>query len=150
VVFEEVRNADTSCQQSLNKSNGAAPAEAGDSEFSEIEDTDEIDIFGLPHEEIHLEIIDKNDHDDPGRADDGMIHGCTRTSGMGSTLHHGRAGSEFEETIGLPHNTTGQMNGQGDQSPPAAGVNTGQNHTHKAPDEDADTHTDDPLGNHHH
>jgi hypothetical protein len=116
VVFDEERNAYTSCLQSLKKSNRAVPAEAGDSEITEIEDTDEIDIFGLPQEEIHLEIIDKHDLEDPGRADDGMMHGRTRKSGAGGILHHGRTRSEFEETTGLPYDTdtTGQTNGLGD------------------------------------
>jgi hypothetical protein len=41
------------------------------------------------------------------------------------------------------HTFTGHStNGHGDRSPPASGVKNGHTHTHMAPDEDANIHTD--------
>jgi hypothetical protein len=139
VVFDKEKNTSILCLQSFTKSNGTAPTDAG--EVTEIEDTDKIDILRLPQEEIHPAIIDQTNHDDPGRADDSMIHGCIRKSGAGGVLYHGHTGSKFEETTSLPYdtNTTGQKNRQGCRSLPAAGADTG--HIHTAPDEDANTNT---------
>jgi hypothetical protein len=129
VIFDEERNAYISCPQSLKRKHG-------------LEETTEIDIFDLPQEETHIEILD------PGGTDEEMAHGRTRKSRAGDSISHGRTRSEkvapdytAGADAGLPSHTTGHNHdGQGDRSPPASGAeNTGL--THMAPDEDAHTHT---------
>jgi hypothetical protein len=131
VIFDEERNAYVSCPQSLKRKHGTHA------------ETTEIDIFDLPQEKVHTEIIDK----DPGGTDEEMIHGRTRESRAGDSISHGRtrSGKVAPDNMagadaGLPSHTTGHNDGQGDRSPPAAGAGK-VGLTHMAPDEDAHTHT---------
>ena len=77
VIFDEERNAYLSCPQSLKQKQGVHDDEP--------KETTEIDIFGLPQEETHIEDIDASG------TDESMAHGRTQdTSGTGESMSHGR------------------------------------------------------------
>ena len=78
VTFQEERNAYISCPQSLTPKPGV--------QDDEPEETTEIDIFGLPQEETHIEEIDIN----ASGTDESMAYGHTQdTSGTGDRMSHG-------------------------------------------------------------
>jgi len=115
----------------------------------ELEGTIEIDIFGLPHQEPHMEEVEI----DTCGTDESIAHGCTQdTSGMGDSMSPGRtdevacrpvianptaAGVKCNHTL-----TWNSTNVHGDRSPPASGEGDGHSHIHIAPDQDVHTHPD--------
>jgi len=145
VIFDEERNAYISSPQSLQRKQGVYDDEP--------KEMTEIDIFGLPQEETHIEDIDASG------TDESMAHGRTHdTSGTGESMSHGRTDEVARRPVAgnpaavgansdLPL-TGHSTNAHGDRSPPASGVKNGHTHTHMAPDEDAHTHTDNGHSSH--
>jgi len=145
VIFDEERNAYISCPQSLLCKKGVHD--------NDLEETTEIDIFGLLEEETHIEEIDIN----ASRTDESIAHGCTQdTSGMAESISHGHTDEVARQTVtgnpavagaisDLP-STGDSTNAHGNRSPPASDVENG--HTYIAPDEDAHTHTENGYSGH--
>jgi len=96
---------------------------------------------------------------DASGTDEGMAHGCNQdTGGTGESMSHGYteevacrpvpgnpavAGAHSDRPF-AGHCT----HGHGDRCPPASGVNNGHTHTYIAPDENANTQTDNGHSGH--
>jgi len=115
VIFDEDRNAYISCPQSLKCKNS--------SETDQLDEITEIDLFDLPQEEIHIEVIDLSG------TGESMDHGRTRSmSGTEESMSHGRTKEARQTDDGNPTARanpdlllTGHTNGHEDRRPPDTG-----------------------------
>ena len=126
LIFDEERNTDISCLQSLK-----CEQAVHDDEPKEMT---KIGIFGLPQQGTYTE-----DGDASG-TDESMAHSRTQdTSGICESMSHGPTDQVARRLVaGNPatagansdlHLTGHSTDGHGDQSPPASGVNIGHTHT---------------------